>query len=413
MKKILLIGWKDLRLVFRDRASLILMLAAPFLLTLGLGLVSGRFSGTSNSVISSIPVIIVNQDGGQLGDALVEVFQSADLDELVAPSLQTDAASARAAVNADETAAAVIIPAGFTDSIFATQDAPVVEIEVYANPERPTSSSVIRAIVEGFLNQVELGRVNGIVTITQLIQNGYIQPADAARLGNEIGQRAAQNGSQETLITLQGRADESVDPPFDVLAYMAPGMALMFLMYTVANGGRSILAEQTEGTLPRLLVAPVTMAQALAGKAVGIFFSGVAQMLILIGGTALLFRINWGSWPAVIVLVLTAVFGALGWGLLLTVVAKTPSQVANIGSAMMLAFGILGGSFYDISAMPQWLRWISFITPNAWALQGFTDLAEGDGFAGIAVPVAGLLAMGVILFALTVFLFLRRGGLRQ
>lgn len=413
MKKILLIGWKDLRLVFRDRASLILMLAAPFLLTLGLGLVSGRFSGTSSSVVSSIPVIIVNQDGDQLGDALVEVFQSADLNELVDPTLQTDAASARAAVNADESAAAVIIPAGFSDSIFATQDTPVVEIEIYANPERPTSSSVIRAIVEGFLNQVELGRVNGIVTITQLIQNGYIQPADAARLGNEIGQRAGQDSGQEALITLQGRADESVDPPFDVLAYMAPGMALMFLMYTVANGGRSILAEQTEGTLPRLLVAPVTMAQALAGKAVGIFFSGVAQMLILIGGTALLFRINWGSWPAVIVLVLTAVFGALGWGLLLTVVARTPSQVANIGSAMMLAFGILGGSFYDISAMPQWLRWISFVTPNAWALQGFTDLAEGDGFAGIAVPVAGLLAMGVILFALTVFLFLRRGGLRQ
>ena len=194
---------------------------------------------------------------------------------------------------------------------------------------------------------------------------------------------------------------------------MAPGMALMFLMYTVANGGRSILAEQTEGTLPRLLVAPVTMAQALAGKAVGIFFSGMAQMLILIGGTALLFQISWGNWPAVIVLVLAAVFGALGWGLLLTVMAKTPSQVANIGSAMMLAFGILGGSFYDVQAMPGWFRWFGIITPNYWALQGFTNLAEGDGFAGIAVPVAGLLAMGVILFALTVFLFLRRGGLRR
>ena len=116
---------------------------------------------------------------------------------------------------------------------------------------------------------------------------------------------------------------------------------------------------------------------------------------------------------AVIVLVLSAVFGALGCGLLLTVVAKTPSQGAKISTAMMLALGVLGSRFYDISAMPQWLRWISFITPNAWALQGFTDLAEGDGFAGIAVPVAGLLAMGVILFALTVFLFLRRGGLRQ
>lgn len=413
MKKILLIGWKDVRLVFRDRASLILMLAAPFLLTLGLGLVSGRFSGSSNSVISSIPVVIVNQDGGQLGDALVEIFQSADLDDLVDPTLQTDAGAARAAVDADESAAAVIIPAGFTDSILAVETVPVVDIVLYTNPERPTSSQVIQAIVEGFLNQVELGRVNGMVTITQLIQNGYIQPADAARLGNEIGQRTAQTGDQKPLITLQGRADESVDPPFDVLAYMAPGMALMFLMYTVTYGGRSILAEQTEGTLPRLLVAPVTIAQALAGKALGIFLSGAAQMFILIGATALLFRINWGSWPAVIVLVLAAVFGALGWGMLLTVLAKTPSQVANIGSAMMLGFGVMGGSFFDVNALPEWLHWLGFITPNAWALQGFTALAVGDGVNGIFVPLAGLLAMGVILFALTIFLFLRRGGLRH
>lgn len=413
MKKIFLIGWKDVRLVFRDHASLILMLAAPFLLTLGLGLVSGRFSGTSSSVISSIPVVIVNQDAGELGTALVDVFQSPELEELVDPTLQTDASAARATVDADETAAAVLIPAGFSDSIFAIESAPVVEIEVYTNPERPTSSGVIRAVVEGFLNQVELGRVNGMVAITQLIENGYIQPAEAARLGNEIGQRAAQTGAQEPLITLQGRADESVDPPFDILAYMAPGMALMFLMYTVANGGRSILAEQTAGTLPRLLVSPVTMAQALAGKALGIYLSGAAQMFILIGSMALLFRINWGSWPAVIVLVLAAVFGALGWGMLLTAAARTPSQVANIGSAMMLIFGILGGSFYDVEAMPGWFRWVGVITPNSWALQGFTDLAEGDGFAGIAVPVAGLLAMGLILFAITVLLFIRRGGLRQ
>ena len=36
MRKILLIGLKDLILVLRDRAALIFMLLAPFLLTLGL-----------------------------------------------------------------------------------------------------------------------------------------------------------------------------------------------------------------------------------------------------------------------------------------------------------------------------------------------------------------------------------------
>ncbi|MEK7328115.1 MAG: hypothetical protein AAB217_22965, partial [Chloroflexota bacterium] len=62
MKKILTIALKDVTLAFRDRAALILMLAAPFVLTLGLGFVTGRFSGGSNSGLSNIPVVVVNQD---------------------------------------------------------------------------------------------------------------------------------------------------------------------------------------------------------------------------------------------------------------------------------------------------------------------------------------------------------------
>ena len=42
MKKALLIGLKDLIIVARDRTALLLMLAAPFALALGLGLVTGR-----------------------------------------------------------------------------------------------------------------------------------------------------------------------------------------------------------------------------------------------------------------------------------------------------------------------------------------------------------------------------------
>ena len=44
MKKILQIGWKDLRVIFRDRAALILMLLAPFAMTIGMGLVTGTLT---------------------------------------------------------------------------------------------------------------------------------------------------------------------------------------------------------------------------------------------------------------------------------------------------------------------------------------------------------------------------------
>ncbi|MFM8369793.1 MAG: ABC transporter permease, partial [Chloroflexota bacterium] len=122
MLKTFLIGIKDVKLAFRDRAALIFMLLAPFLLTLGMGLVTGRFSGNNSSGISDIPVVIVNMDDGDMGQALVDVFNSEDLAELVEPSLGTSPEAARLQVDEDKVAAAIIVPAGFTNSIIPKQE---------------------------------------------------------------------------------------------------------------------------------------------------------------------------------------------------------------------------------------------------------------------------------------------------
>ena len=111
---------------------------------------------------------------------------------------------------------------------------------------------------------------------------------------------------------------------FDIMAYMAPGMALLFLMYTVSYGGRSILLERSQGTLPRLLVSPTSSTQVLGGKVIGIFLTGVAQVGILILASALFFGVRWGDPLGVAVLILATVFGATGWGMLITAMARTP-----------------------------------------------------------------------------------------
>src|SRR5512147_2699953 len=116
MKKLFLIGIKDLKLMFRDRAALTFMLLAPFLLTIGMGFVTGRFSGKSNG-LSDIPVIIVNLDKEQLGNALADVFSSQDLADLMDPTVSSDPVAARHLIDEDKAAAAVIIPRGFTRSI--------------------------------------------------------------------------------------------------------------------------------------------------------------------------------------------------------------------------------------------------------------------------------------------------------
>ncbi len=406
MLKTFLIGIKDLRLAFRDRAALIFMLAAPFVLTLGMGLVTGRFSGGSNG-ISDIPVVIVNLDNEQLGNTLVDIFNSDDLADLVEPTSSVDSEAARLLVDDDKAAAAIIIPEGFTQSVISLAGEQPTEkkIEVYANPSRQTSAGIIKSIVDEFISRVDEGSVSGQVAITQLIISGRLAPQEAQAAGEEIGQRLNNTNDDALAITLNSTTANGEAVEFDILAYLAPGMALMFLMYTVSYGGRSILAEKAQGTLPRLLVSPTNSMQILGGKVFGIFLTGAAQMLILIGATTLFFQLKWGDALGVIILVLAAVFGATGWGMLITALARTPAQVGSVGSATMLIFGILGGSFINIQQMPSYIQMVSKVTPNAWALDGFTTLGLGGTLADLSTPITALLTMGIILFLTSVLLF--------
>ncbi len=395
MKKLILIGLKDLKLTFRDTSALLMMLLAPFLLTLGMGFVTGAFSGSDASGVSSIPVILVNQDGGQLGNALADLFNSAGLQELVDASEMDEVDTARLAVDDDTAAAVIVIPPGFTDSIIPTggqSAASPVQIQIYSNPTRPTSVGVIKTILEQFVNQVEIARIGGEVAVTQLLANGFIDVQDAAIVGQQVGETLGETGNSS--ISLKGVTHSGGEVNFNALAYMAPGMALMFLMYTASYGGKALLTERNQGTLPRLLVSPTSTVQVLGGKVFGTFLSGAAQVLILIISTALLFNLQWGDSLGVLVLVLAAVFAAVGWGMLITAVTKTPGQVQWVGMTVMLTFGLLGGSFFSVESMPGWFRTIGKITPNAWGLDGFTTLALGGTLPNLMEPITALLIMG-------------------
>src|SRR5688572_16635771 len=419
MKKLFLIGIKDLKLVFRDRAALTLMLLAPFLLTIGMGFITGRFSGSSSG-LSDIPVVIVNLDNEQLGNALADVFSSEELADLMEPTASSDPEAARRLIDEDQASAAVIIPEGFTRSIIPAEgttfdqnyvEPEPVKIEVYTNPSRPTSSGVVKAIVDEFISRVEEGRTSGMTSILQLAANGFITSENAETEARNIFQNLDE--PEATAITLKTNTQGAEAVDFDILAYMAPGMALLFLMYTVSYGGRSILQERSQGTLLRLLISPTSNAQVLGGKVLGIFFTGVAQVGILILASTIFFGVQWGDPFGVAALILATVFGATGWGMLITALARSPAQVASVGSALMLIFGILGGSFIQLDQMPPLLQTISKITPNAWGLDGFTTLALGGNLSNLTEPITALVIMGTVLFGVAVLLFSRQGMVQK
>lgn len=404
MKKIINIAWKDLIIIFRDPASLLLMLGAPFLLTLGMGLVTGAFSDSDSSTgLADIPVVIVDEDGGELGSTLIDLFFEDDLADLLEPETGSSAASARQQVDNNEIAAAVIIPAGFTNSIIPDAQgklAETVAIEVYSNPGRPISASVVQDIVEAFATEADT-RVAGVeVTIQQMAINGRLAT------NNPI---AIQSSTElDPLIEIeQETAANPTDDDYNPLTYFAPGMAVAFLMYTVSLGGRSILAERDEGTLARLMASPTSATQVMGGKVSGIFLTGAAQVSVLIIASTLLFQLRWGNPTAVSLLIAATAAAATGWGLLIAAISDRPSQVSSYGTALMLLFGIMGGSFVQLTFDGPF-AWLSKITPNAWAIEGFDILGTGGSLADILPILLALTLMAATLFIISVTVFRRR-----
>jgi linearmycin/streptolysin S transport system permease protein len=407
MKKLLNVAWKDVLIVFRDPAALIMMLLTPFALTLAMAFAFGGLGGGSSSSIR-ISVVIVNHDSGQFGQAMVDVFQSQDLADLIAPTIMDDDDAARTEVDKDRAAATVIIPANFSESML-SGGAPQAVLEVYKNPTRQVSSGVVRSIVDQVLSRFTAGAVAGQVVVTQLVTNGLLAPQQAIGQGTQIGERAGKQVSSASLVSLASEtAEKSNGADFDWLTYMAPSMAIMFLMFTVSNGGRSILAERDWGTLPRLLTTPTRTVQIIGGKVAGIFLTGLAQMAVLTLASSLLFGVKWGSGLGVILLTVALVAAATGWGAVLAAYSRTAAQANQLGTMIALFFGMLAGNFVPRIALPSWLRTLGYVTPNAWGLEGFSSLTAGGGLSEVVTPALALAGMAAVLFIAATVAFRRQ-----
>jgi ABC-2 type transport system permease protein len=413
MKKVLYIAWKDLLHLLHDPAALLLTLGTPFALTL---VIAFAFGGSGNSSLQDIRITLVNQDRGEFGQALVDVFNSAELADLLEPSEVDSFEIAREAVENGEMVVAVLIPAEFSQAILPfdgssnlSADRPAANVEIYADPAAPISTGVVRSIVEEYLNRLYAGVAGAQVSITQMIQTGRLAPEQAQAVGEQIGTRAAESTVKTSLIVLKSTiADvESENSGFNWLEYSAPSMAILFLMFTVTTGGRKILAEREAGTLPRLLTTPTTSAQVLGGKVLGIFTTGFFQMSVLFVASLLLLRVSWGPLELVLPLIIFVVLAATSWSILIAALSKTPGQANSLGTAITLVFAILSGNFFPRQVMPDWLFQLGKITPNAWGLDGFEVIRAGEAWAGLTPILVALLGMSVVLFGIAVLVFRR------
>jgi len=315
------IAWKDTLTRFRDWKALVGMLAAPLLISALIGLAFGDLV-SGETPIEDIPVALVNADEGQLGQIYEEALGSEGLEDLLALEKIADLGTAQQRIEAGELRAVVYIPPGFSASLIPAADAAEFEFEpvsvqVFTDPAADVSPFIVNSIVEQITAGLNGGLLAGQVSAAQAVEYAALLGPALANLSPVLaGELTAENfdvGQPRLDLALIQTGEDA--EPFDVYAFFVPGMAVFFLMFSMFDGSRSILLEQTRGTLPRLMTTPTSTGEIILGKMGGTFLTGLLQFTILVLASTLLFGISWGSSPlGVATIVVLTVFAAAGLG---------------------------------------------------------------------------------------------------
>ncbi len=370
-----MIAGKDLKRSVRDRSAIATAIIAP----LGLAFILSTVLGDADGGSLNVTFAVVDQDGGPASAVLVDDILPS-LEEEGLELVESDSVEeARTKAEAGDVAAAFVLPEGFTEDVRSTEAA---EMTIITNPESDIGVQVAQGIAEGYAAELNAVRLS-IGTVIAGAE-GTATPAEIQEL------QADANALQTPARLVESSADSR---QFDSNTFFAAGIGVFFLFFTAQLGAVSLLQERKEGTLSRLLAAPVSRGAIVGAKAIYSFVIGATSMAILIVASHFLMDARWGDPIAVTVVVLSAVFAAMGLQSLVTTLATTDEQAAGYGAIVGVTLGLLGGTFFPIAQGPGLISKLSFASPHSWIMRALGEVSGGAGTLVDVLPAVGALLL--------------------
>ena len=185
------------------------------------------------------------------------------------------------------------------------------------------------------------------------------------------------------------------NPNYNARYFMVPALlatiALLDLMLLAALG---MAREREEGTFDQLLLTPYSSGELLLAKGLSTFAVGFCQLTAGLLIALFWFRIPLAGSVGLVYLLFSAfMFGAIGLGLLISVLSRDLNQAIIGAFLVMIPYGMLSGLATPIESMPVILQRITLLNPLRYGIQALQEIfLEGAGI-GAMLPTIGILCL--------------------
>lgn len=416
MNKVFTIVRNDLRIFFTDRGNWIGLIVLPSIFSLLLGWTFGDDSGPARQYVD-----LLDQDQSEAAAALILELRTANPTLVFCPldnnpddwcQLGDEAFTAPLAldrVRRGRTAALLVIPAGYAQAV--TGGTPV-QLDFYATADLANPSPVQRT-VEAVLQRVNSAALSASVAggvlsaVAPAAQASFIPAQTRQQFTDAVFQHATTLLVAQPpvvhFVTTKAELDTRLGNGFN---QSVPGMGAMYTMFTVLGGMATLYRERRQWTLQRLVVLPISKAQLLGGKILTYFTLGLIQYLVVFS-VGYFAGVDFGRNPLLLLLVVVA-FALCCTALAFALAPHVTSEGQAEGIARLLGLSLapLGGAWWPLEIVPDFMRTVGHLSPVAWAMDAFHELIfYNAGLSDVLLEIGVLLGAAAILFVLAVRTF--------
>lgn len=377
MKAVWTIAQHTLRIMVKDKTSLIWMLIVPCLYILVFG---SAFRHQSDPSQNRATIHVLNHDKGELSERLLKSLESENLNLTIHDTIPSYTPLRL-----------LTIPGTFTERLKKVKrDTLLFKVKSDANVEAGMTAelAVRKAAYRVLADVIELK--SGLL--------GY-------------SKRGLENlDSRERLVELESSlAGRHVIIPSGFTAQVPAQIVQFTLLILFIFSGSMLFEEKQNGLLRRTRVAPVSFLQLYLGKLLGAILVGLTQIgiLMLVGRFA--FGVYFGQTILGLFLLAVSYSAAVGaMGLILGFLIKNGEKLVAIAIISALAMSAFSGCWWPIEITPAWMQKAALFLPSGLALKAFHRLISyGDGFSQVLPYILGQTAFAVVFGAVFAYILVR------
>jgi ABC-2 type transport system permease protein len=227
--------------------------------------------------------------------------------------------------------------------------------------------------------------------------------------------RLAQLATAEALERAAGRRDV-VHATLDTrvragsryIDFLIPGLIGLNLLGTGMWGiGFPIATARQQKLLKRMLATPMRRSDYLLSHMLARLVWLAMEVVAVLGFGMIVFGVQVrGSWLAFALVNLLGAFSFSALGLLVASRARTIEAVSGLMNAAMMPMWLLSGSFFSADRFPAAMQWLVQALPLTAVNNALRAIMnEGAGLAAVSIPIAIIVAWGVVSFFAALALF--------